>query len=102
MKRNEDKCHVILSTHEDMHVEIDTSHIKNSCSEKFLGVKVDSDLNYEEHIRSICKKASAKLNALARVSPYNDEKKKMTHYKCFFSIPTLTTALLYGCSTVEN
>ena len=53
-------------------------------------------------IRSICKKASAKLNALARVSPYNDEKKKMTNYKCFFSIPTLTTALLYGCSTVEN
>ena len=75
MKRNEDKCHVVLSTHEYMHVEIDTTHIKNSCSEKFLGVKTDSDLNCEEHKRSICKKVSAKLNALARVSLYNDEKK---------------------------
>ena len=27
MKGNEDKCHVVLSTHEDMHVKIGTSHI---------------------------------------------------------------------------
>ena len=27
MKGNVDKCHVVLSTHEDMHVKIGTSHI---------------------------------------------------------------------------
>ena len=37
MKGNEDKCHVVLSTHEDMHVKIGISRIKNSCSEKLLG-----------------------------------------------------------------
>ena len=58
IKGNEDKCHVVLSTHKDMHVRIGTSHIKNSCSEKLLGVKIDSDLNFEEHISSICKKTS--------------------------------------------
>ena len=66
MKGNEDKCHVVLSTHEDMPVKIGTTHIKNSCSEKLLGLKIDSDLNFEEHTISICKKASAKLNSLAR------------------------------------
>ena len=43
MKSNEDKCHVVLSTHEDMHVKIGKSHVKNSCSEKLLGLKIDSD-----------------------------------------------------------
>ena len=33
MKGNEHKCHVVLSTNEDTHVKIDTSHIKSSCSE---------------------------------------------------------------------
>ena len=38
MKRNEDKCHVILSTHEDMHVEID--HIDHIAYKKQLLGKV--------------------------------------------------------------
>ena len=59
-----------------MHVKIGTSHIKNNCLEKLLGVKIASDLNFEEHINSICKKASAKLNALAKISPYIDEEKR--------------------------
>ena len=76
MKGNEDKCHIVLSTHENVHVNIGTSQIKNSHTEKLLGVKVDCDLKFEEHISSICKKASAKLNALARISPYIDEGKR--------------------------
>ena len=85
MKGNEYQCHVALSTHEDVHVKIGTSHIKNSCSETLLGVKIDSDLNFEEHISSICKKTSAKLNALARVSPYIDEGKRRLIMNPFFN-----------------
>ena len=59
MKGKEDKCHVVLSTHEYMHVKIGTSHIKNSCLEKLLGLRIDYDLNFEEHISSIFKKDSA-------------------------------------------
>ena len=76
MKGNEEKCDVVLSTHQDMHVKIGTLYIKKSFPEKLLGVKIDSDLNFEEHISSICKKASAKLNALASISPYIDEGKR--------------------------
>ena len=76
VKGNEDKCNIVLRTHQDMHVKICPPHVKNSCSEKLLGLKIDSDLNFEEHLRSIGKKASAKLNALARISPYIDEGKR--------------------------
>ena len=85
MKVNDDKCHVVLSTHEDMHVKIGTPHIKNSCSGKLLGVKINSDLNFEEHISSICEKASAKLNGLARISPYIDEGKRRLIMNAFFN-----------------
>ena len=76
MKGDEDKCHVVLSGYEDMHVKIGISHIKNSRSEKLLHVKIDSDLNVEEPISSICKNDSAKLNALARMPLYTDERKR--------------------------
>ena len=35
---------------------------------KLLGVKVDHDLNFNEHVSSLCKKASQKLNALSRIA----------------------------------
>ena len=85
MNGNEEKCDVVLSTHQDMHVKIGTLYIKKSFPEKLLGVKIDSDLNFEEHISSICKKASAKLNALASMSPYIDEGKRRLIMNAFFN-----------------
>ena len=34
-----------------------------------LGITIDSNLTFENQIDSICKRASQKLNALARVAP---------------------------------
>ena len=48
-----------------------TPHIvrnSNSKYEKLLGVKVDHELNFNEHVSSFCKKASQKLNALSRIA----------------------------------
>ena len=39
IKGNEDKCHDVLSTHEDMHVKIDASHIKKQLLGKVAGCK---------------------------------------------------------------
>ena len=58
--------------------------LKNSCSERLLGVKIDSGLNFLEQISSICKKASAKLNPPARISPYIDERKRRLIMNDFF------------------
>ena len=33
---------------------------------KFLGVKIDNELNFNSHVSDLCKNASAQLNALIR------------------------------------
>ena len=62
MKGNEDKCHVILSFQDNVHVNIGTAQIENSKCRKLLGINIDSKLTFEDHINRICKNASAKLN----------------------------------------
>ena len=66
MKGNENKCHVLLCIDKTLQVKIGAALISSSKWEKSC-VKIDSKLTFDEHIRSICKKASAKLNALSRV-----------------------------------
>ena len=41
--------------------------IWESRHEKLLGLGVDKELKFHEHVKTICKKASAKLTALARM-----------------------------------
>ena len=51
-----------------------------SCSkcEKLLGIKIDNNLNFKEHIESLCKKASQKINALSRLaSSMNFEQRRL-------------------------
>ena len=36
--------------------------------EKLLGIKIDSKLMFDDHVKSLCKKASQNLNALSRVA----------------------------------
>ena len=42
--------------------------IKNSLSEKILGLTKDNNLHLSDHISSICKTANQKLSALFRIS----------------------------------
>ena len=48
-----------------------------------LSVTVDSNLTFENHISNICKRASQKLNALARVAPYMNKRKRKLIMKSF-------------------
>ena len=66
----------------------DNHIIRNSSCEKLLGVFFDSKLTFQSHIYNICKKASQKLNAVSRITPYMDfDKKKRISCKCFFHGP---------------
>ena len=56
-----------------------------SLIEKFLGVTFDNQLNFNHHISEICKTASNKLHALARVSNYIDEDKRRILFNSYFS-----------------
>ena len=48
MKADKGKCYVLLSTNENVHVNIGTVQIQNGGSEKLLGVKIDYKLNFKD------------------------------------------------------
>ena len=85
MKANADKCHLLVSSDESCTAKIEDFSIKNSTEEKLLGVKFDSNLSFEGHVTSLCKKASQKLHALARISHYMDLNKRRKLMKAFFT-----------------
>ena len=70
MKLNRDKCHFLIAanTHEHLWVKVGDTLIWESSEEKLLGVTIDKNLNFNTHVSIMCKKASQKVSALARVA----------------------------------
>ena len=85
MKVNPDKCHLLLSSTLPLSITIGHTTIRNSNYEKLLGIVIDNKLNFDIHINNICKKASQKLNALARISPYMTIEKRRTIMNAFIN-----------------
>ena len=56
---------------------------------KLLGVSIDSELKFDEHVLDIIKKANSKLSALSRL---NDPPRK-GHFIMRLSSPNLSTIL---------
>ena len=83
MKANADKCHLLGSSDENCTAEIEGFSIKNGTKEQLLGVKFDSNLSFENHVTSLCKKASQTLHALERISHYMDINKRRNLMKAF-------------------
>ena len=67
MKTNPVKYHLLLSGSDTGKITIGNKIISSSKCEKILGIKIDNSLNFKEHIESLCKKASPKINALSRL-----------------------------------
>ena len=70
MKANPGKCHLLLSTKSPEVVSIDGIQITSSTAETLLGITIDSELNFENHLSAICNKVSRKINALGRIANY--------------------------------
>ena len=85
MKANSDKSHLLLSTSTSSTANINGDIIKNSESEKLLGVMIDYKLNFEEHLSKVCDKANQKLNALARISSYMNINQRKRIMRAFIS-----------------
>ena len=83
MKTNKDKYH-LLSNKERVTMKIVETEIKSSNCEKLLGIKIDNNLTFNEHLNHIIDKASHKTNALSRVAPYMNESKKRILMNSFF------------------
>ena len=51
--------------------------------ETLLGVSIDSELNFENHISNICSKVSKNLNASGRIAGYITLEKRRMLFKAF-------------------
>ena len=68
MKVNPDKFYYLVSDKEIRQVDICNEKLSSTCSEKLLGMKIDNMLTFQEHVEGLCKKASQKVSALAKIS----------------------------------
>ena len=68
MKLNQSKCHALMSgSPEHLWIKVGEHVIMESYEEKLLGITIDKELKFNSHLSDICKKASAKVTALARL-----------------------------------
>ena len=84
MKANIDKYKFLSSLGIASTMAIENFTIKNSVSQKLLGITIDRHLNFNEHVSNLCKTASLKITALARVFPYMTLNERRTLMKAYF------------------
>ena len=101
MKANPDKCHLLTSSSDKVNLILNGNLIQASTSEKLLGIKIDFNLSFNEHVEGICNKASQKLSAQARISPYLDESKRESFLSHLYHL-SLVTVLWFGCFIVGS
>ena len=97
MKLNTDKCHVVLNSQWPKIIKIENLCIESSSCEKMLGINFDYKLKFANHIEEICKKASQKLNALARIAPYVVIRKRRTLMNALFKWQFNYCLLIWIC-----
>ena len=79
MKANSDKSHILLSCSEPSTALIDGSSIESNTKEILLGITIDRDLKFDEHVNNLCKKISQKLNTLVRLALFMNVDQKSFH-----------------------
>ena len=67
MKANQDKCHFLSSLDISTTFLLPACILENSDSLKFLGVKIERKLIFNEHFTNVCDKASRKTQVLATI-----------------------------------
>ena len=85
MKPNNDKCHLIICNEDNVSVKLGNETITTSNSVKLLGVIIDKNLNFTDHVSNLYKKGNQKLHALARISQYLTEDKLKIIMKTFIT-----------------
>ena len=46
-------------------MDICNKNFSSACNEKFLGIKIDNELTFEENVEGLCKKNSQKVSTMA-------------------------------------
>ena len=102
MKENTDKCYLLLSKDGSSEIHIGDSIIESSTCKKILGIKIDSKLRFDDHLRDLCNKATRKLGTLARATPYTNLQKRNVLRNAFFHTQFNYCALVLMLHSRQN
>ena len=83
MRANSDKSHLIMNCVEATTAMIDGLPIDSSKTEVLLGITINYELKFDDHVNYLCKKVSSKLNALARIALFMNVSKKRIIMRSF-------------------
>ena len=96
LRANASKCHFFLPPFQHTMININRSFIKSSNREKLLGITIDSDFTFTEHINKLCQKACQKMHAFriacmhaSRISQYFITTQKSGFYSKLHSLTTV-------------
>ena len=67
MKLNAEKCEFLITGHrfEHLWLNVGETQVCEKNQVKLLGITIDNELNFDDHITKICRKANSKLSALS-------------------------------------
>ena len=83
MKPNQGKCHLLVAdiNHKfyssNSYIYLENAFLESEEYVKLLGVTIDKNLDFNEHITGLLKKGNQKLHALMRIAKYITDKDKL-------------------------
>ena len=85
MELNQYKCYLLFSGYKTENVWANIGNEKNweSHKQKLLGLDIDRNLDFNEHISSLCRKAGNKRSVLAALSSFMSFKQRRILLKTF-------------------
>jgi len=75
LKSNMGKNKLLVCDKKEFQIKIENELITTSPSVEILGVTIDNKLNFQEHVKRLCRNASNKIHALGRISKYMQGRK---------------------------
>ena len=77
------RCCLFLPVNKYIYIEIDDLLLVPKDNVKFLGININSELKFTDHVKSLCTKMSRKVTAVSRVAPLLDCNKARLLYNAF-------------------
>ena len=97
MKANSSKFQAICLSRNGQQIEfkIENNTIKSEDVVKLLGIHIDRELKFDNHVSVITKKAARQINALQRICKYVDFESKLRIYETFVASNFAYCPLVY-------
>ena len=83
--RNSDKCNLIASSKVPAEIQISNIKVTSEFRVELFDIHIDNRLNFDYHVSQLCKKASKKLHALARIFKYVETSKRRVLVNSFIT-----------------